>query len=229
MVSARRRARIGWRAPGRIAASPSVAAPAEQVEQHRLGLVVGGVAGGGVRRQGAEPGRRGPSPRDWDRQRPSTRWTTTSTPRAAATSLTTSTSWSRVLAQAVVDVMGDDAAVGGHRQHQQGEGVGTAGHRAGKRCPRVGKRAPPDQPGAAPWARSRSERRHPGSIGRPRTRDTQSPAPGSPPHSAGSPDLPRRAEGAPDRRCVRSPARTARRRRTGAASPRARSAAGRTS
>ena len=43
-VSARRRARIGWRGPGRMPARPSRPGAAQQVDQHRLGLVVGGVA-----------------------------------------------------------------------------------------------------------------------------------------------------------------------------------------
>ena len=50
----------GWHGPGRMAASPSGPAPRSRLSQHRLGLVVHGVAGGHVGGQHREPGGPGP-------------------------------------------------------------------------------------------------------------------------------------------------------------------------
>ena len=59
-VSDRRRSSRGWAGPARMAASPCDAGAPQQVGQHRLGLVVGRVAGGGARAEDPVSGRPGP-------------------------------------------------------------------------------------------------------------------------------------------------------------------------
>ncbi len=117
--------------------------PPEQVDEDRLGLIVGRVAGSGAFRQGTEPSRTRPrlevgpgadvdsvnDDLDAERRR-----------RPRSRPLTSSAG---VLSQAVVDVMGDHVAAGGDREHEQGERSRPPGHSASERCARIGKRAPP--------------------------------------------------------------------------------------
>ena len=83
-VSARRRRRIGRCCRADSRPSPSSAGAAQQVEQHRLGLVVGGVAGEHVRRAAPRSGPRGPGPRGSGPASTSTRSARNAAPKRAA-------------------------------------------------------------------------------------------------------------------------------------------------
>ena len=109
-VSARRRARIGWRRPGAHAGEPVEAGPPQQVEQHGLGLVVGGVAEQRRRGRGPRGGRRGPGPRGWARARPRRRSARNVAPKRSAAAADDVGLGRRAGPQAVVDVHGGDVA-----------------------------------------------------------------------------------------------------------------------
>ncbi len=77
------------------------------------------------------------------------------------------------VAQAVIDVVSDRRAVGGHRQHEKGERVRPPGHRTWHRFAGLGERAPPDQGSRRLEELLPEGKAHPGSRAGPRTRDTQ--------------------------------------------------------
>ena len=129
-VSARRSARIGWRGPGRQGGEAVEPGAAQQGEQHRLGLVVGGVAGACVGRQHARSGRPGPGPRGRARRRPSTRSARNAAPNRPPRPRDDVGLGGRPGPQPVVDVHRGDVAAGRDGQHQQRERVGAARHRA---------------------------------------------------------------------------------------------------
>ena len=125
-------------ASGRMAATPSRPGAAQQGEQHRLGLVVGGVAVQGIgaeHRRAARPGR-GPRGRRRapPRPAPARKRGTRTAPRRRAT---TSASVAAAGPQPVVDVDRRDVEAGVAGQHEQRERVGPARdgarHRAGRR------------------------------------------------------------------------------------------------
>ena len=78
-----------------------------------------------------------------------------------------------VFSQTVVDVMGDYVTAGIDREHEQGERIGTARHRASKGCARAGKRAPPYQLEGDLVRPCPKRARHADSSAGPRRRDTQ--------------------------------------------------------
>ena len=133
------------RAHGGQAVEPGAA---QQVDQHRLGLVVHGVAGGHVRGAGRRSGRPGPAPRGWgpsaDR-RPARPGTARRTRRAAAA--TTSASSAEPGPQPVVDVDGRRPA----RRPPRRPAPRGRGSRARPR-----RRTPPAAPGAAKVQRART-------------------------------------------------------------------------
>ena len=129
-VSRRRSARSGRRG-GVVAGQPVEAGAAEQVEEHGLGLVVGGVAGEHVGGQRRVAGPAGPRLEVGAGRHASPAPTRKAAPNRAATSATTSASARRAGPQAVVDVDGGDRAAGLDREHEQRQRVGAAGDRAG--------------------------------------------------------------------------------------------------
>ena len=133
-------------AAGRHAREPVEAGAAEQVEQHRLGLVVGRVPGEHVGRQGAVAGRPGPGldvgpGRHRDALGPE-RGAVLG--RGAPHDLGLGR---RPGPQPVVDVDRGDPAAGPHRQHEQRQRVGPAGHGAGHLRAGRGEVAPGEQLG----------------------------------------------------------------------------------
>ena len=143
-VSGRRRPSSGWPS-GRMPARPSRPAPAQQVEQHGLGLVVGGVAGEHVGRAARRSGRRGPAPRGSDPGATSTRSARNAAPNRGAASSHDVGLGSRARPQPVVDVHGRHLAAGRSGQHEEGQRVGPARHRARDGRAAARERAPTEQ------------------------------------------------------------------------------------
>ncbi len=77
------------------------------------------------------------------------------------------------LAQAVIDVVGDRGAVGGHRQRQEGRASPPPGHRTAKRAAGLGERHRPMSGSRRLEELLPEAEAHPGSRAGPRTRDTQ--------------------------------------------------------
>ena len=112
---------------------------AEQVDQDRLRLVVGGVAGEHVRRAAPRSGRRGPAPRGSARRRRRRVTARNVAPSAAARSRDDVGLGRRPGAQAVVDVHRLDVAPCRNGEHEQRRRVGAARHGAGHgACPAQG-------------------------------------------------------------------------------------------
>ena len=133
---AHRRQTVGGRAP-------------KQVQQDGLSLIISGVAGGHVRRQGTESCRAGSRLEVGARadRHPVDDELNAECRRHIAHDLGILLGTG---AQTVIDVMGDGGTVRHDGQHQKRKGVGAARHRTGKRRSLVGKRAAPDEPGGGP-------------------------------------------------------------------------------
>ena len=136
-VSCRRRPSSGRVGVGPIATSPSEPGAAQQVDEHRLGPVVGGVAGEGAGREGGVTGRRGPEPRGWGR-RPGRDAPTERRHRRRWPGRRPGRPRRPTRPQPVVDVDGRDASTGRRGQRDQGGRVRSAGE--GARDRRAGGR-----------------------------------------------------------------------------------------
>ena len=128
-----RRSRRSGRRGGVEAGEAVEAGAAEQVEQHGLGLVVGGVAGEHVRRAAPRSGRaRARASRFGPGGRPRPAPPRKAAPKRAAAVGDDVGLRRRTRPQPVVDVDGGDVAPRLDGQHEQRERVGAAGHRAGR-------------------------------------------------------------------------------------------------